>query len=116
MEIEMGTLLRAGVLLACAIMLVGGILYLWRHDAAYESLRTFHGEPASLRGIRGIWRELLTGDPRGIIQFSVLAMIATPVMRVVFAVYGFARQRQWIFTAISLTVLALLAIGLSQRG
>jgi uncharacterized membrane protein len=43
-------------------------------------------------------------------------MIATPVMRVAFAVYGFTRQRQWLFTAISLTVLALLAFGLSERG
>jgi uncharacterized membrane protein len=47
---------------------------------------------------------------------SVLVMIATPVMRVAFAVYGFSRQRQWIFTGISLTVLALLAFGLSERG
>jgi len=57
-----------------------------------------------------------TGSARGIIQLSVLAMIATPVMRVAFAVYGFTRQRQWIFTGISLTVLVLLALGLSERG
>jgi uncharacterized membrane protein len=37
-------------------------------------------------------------------------------MRVVFAVFGFARQKQWMFTGISLTVLGLLAFGLFDRG
>jgi uncharacterized membrane protein len=45
----------------------------------------------------------------------VLAVIATPVMRVAFAVFGFARQKQWMFTLISLTVLGLLAFGLFYR-
>jgi uncharacterized membrane protein len=116
METQMGTILRAGVILACAIMLAGGILYLPRHGGEHESWRVFSGEPAALRGIRGVWSAARAGDARGLIQLSVLAMIATPVMRVVFAIYGFARQRQWFFTAISLAVLALLAIGLSERG
>ena len=75
----------------------------------------FHGEPAALESVRGILREVRAGDARGIIQLSVLAMIATPVMRVAFAVYGFSRQKQWMFTGISLTVLALLAFGLFQK-
>jgi uncharacterized membrane protein len=115
MENQMGWLLRAGVILACGIMLAGGVVYILRHGGERESWAVFHGEPASLESIRGIWREVRSGSARGIIQLSVLAMIATPVTRVAFAVYGFTRQRQWIFTAISLTVLALLAFGLSAR-
>ena len=116
MENQMGSLLRAGVILACGIMLAGGFVYILRHGGETKSYAVFHGEPASLESIRGIWREVRTGSARGIIQLSVLAMIATPVMRVAFAVYGFTRQRQWLFTGISLTVLALLAFGLSERG
>jgi uncharacterized membrane protein len=116
METEMGALLRAGVVLSCAIMLAGGILYVVRHGGAHESYAVFHGESASLESTRGILREVRAGSARGIIQLSVLIMIATPVMRVVFAVYGFARQRQWLFTGISLVVLALLTIGLYEHG
>jgi uncharacterized membrane protein len=115
MESQMGLLLRAGVVLACGIMLIGGVLYLLRHGGERESYAAFHGEPASLEGIRGILREARSGSARGIIQLSVLAMIATPVMRVAFAVYGFSRQRQGVFTGISLTVLGLLAFGLLQH-
>jgi uncharacterized membrane protein len=116
MEKEMGSLLRAGVVVSCAIMLAGGILYVIRHGGERESYGLFHGEPASLENIRGVWREVRAGSARGIIQLSVLTMIATPVMRVAFAVYGFARQRQWTFTMISLGVLGLLGFGLFKSG
>ena len=116
MEAEMGVLLRAGVILACSLMLAGGVLYAVRHGGERESFAVFHGEPASLESVRGIWREVRTGSARGMIQLSVLILIATPVMRVAFAVYGFARQKHWLFTAISLTVLGLLTFGLLQRG
>lgn len=112
----MGSLLRAGVVLACGIMLAGGVVYILRHGGERASYAVFHAEPAALESIRGILREVRAGSARGIIQLSVLTMIATPVMRVAFAVYGFTRQRQWLFTGISLTVLALLAFGLSERG
>jgi len=115
LDAQMGSLLRAGVILACALMLAGGVLYTLRHGGERESFATFHGEPASLETVGGIWREVRSGSARGIIQLSVLIMIATPVMRVAFAVYGFARQRHWLFTAISLTVLGLLTFGLLQR-
>lgn len=116
MEQQMGVLLRTGVILACAIMIAGGGLYLWRQGGGHESYQAFHAEPAPLRSVAGIWREVLTGNARGLIQFSALVLIATPVMRVAFAIYGFARQKQWLFVAVSVIVLVLLGVGLSERG
>ena len=116
MDTQMGTLLRTGVIVACCIMLAGGTLYLLHHGGGRESYQTFHGEPADLRGIRGILSSARAGEARGIIQFSVLVLIATPVLRVAFAAYGFARQRRWLFVGLSLIVLALLGVGLSERG
>lgn len=116
MEEQMGLLLRTGVLLACAIMLGGAVLDLIRHGGQHESYSAFHGEPAALESIEGILGEVRTGDARAIIQLSVLVLIATPVMRVAFAIFGFARQKQWIFSLVSVTVLALLSYGLFVRG
>jgi uncharacterized membrane protein len=61
-------------------------------------------------------REAITTSARGIIQLSVLMLIATPVLRVAFAVYAFARQRDWLFTRVSLVVLGVLAFGLLEQG
>src|SRR5215469_675355 len=115
MEAQMGILLRTGVILACCIMLAGGGLFLWQQGGGHESYQVFHSQPASLRSVAGIWREVLAGDARGLIQFSALVLIATPVLRVAFAVYGFTRQKQWMYVAISLVVLVLLAVGLSEH-
>jgi uncharacterized membrane protein len=116
MEAQMGLLLRTGVLTSCAIMFAGAILYLLRHGGERESYAVFQGEPASLRSISAVFREARLGGARGLIQLGVLAMIATPVMRVAFAVFGFASRKQWTFTLISLMVLGLLAFGLFDRG
>lgn len=115
MEGSLGLVLRTGVLVSCGVMLAGAVLYLLRHSAEHESFAAFHGEPSALESISGVIKEALAGTARGIIQLSVLILIATPVMRVIFAAIGFARERDLKFVAVSLTVLALLAYGLFEH-
>ena len=112
----MGSFLRIGVVTSCAVMSLGAVLYLLRHGGERESFSVFHGQPAALESVIGILREATTGSARGIIQLSVLILIATPVLRVAFAVFAFARQRDWMFTCISLVVLGVLAFGLLEQG
>ena len=114
MEEAMGTVLRTGVALCCAIMLAGGVALLVRHGGEHTSYARFHGEPAPLTSIRGVFAEAMKGSAAGIIQAGALLMIATPIMRVIFAVAGFAKLRDWKFAAISLCVLGLLILGFNK--
>jgi uncharacterized membrane protein len=116
MDEQMGTLLRAGVIISCAIMVAGGVLYMMRHGSERPQYQIFHGVALGLNSVHGVLREVQLGSARGIIQLSVLLLIATPVMRVAFALVGFARLKEWVFTAISFAVLALLTWGLAQQG
>lgn len=116
MEAAMGIVLRTGVLVACGVMLIGAVLYLMRHGGERESFAAFRGEPKPLESITGVFREAFAGTARGIIQTGALLLIATPVMRVIFAVIGFGRERDLKFVLISLTVLGLLMYGLSEHG
>lgn len=111
METMMGRLLQIGVLLASAVVLVGGVLYVRQHRG-YVDYRTFAGEPADLRTVRGLFRLLMTGDPTAVIQLGAILLIATPIARVVFAVVGFALERDRFYVAVSLTVLAVLLASL----
>jgi uncharacterized membrane protein len=88
-----GTLLRAGVILAASVVLLGGVLYLARLGTSPPDYRVFRGEPADLRSIAGILRDARSVDGRGIIQLGLLLLIATPVARVAFSLVAFARQR-----------------------
>ena len=113
MDLIVGNLLRAGVALSGAIVFAGGLVYLTRHGAEAPSYHIFHGEPADLRTLGGIFRDALALRGRGIIQLGLLLLIATPVARVACLVYAFARQGDRLYSGIALIVLLLLAYGLA---
>src|SRR5262245_23053239 len=82
----LGNLLRTGVLLAAAVVLLGGVVYLIQHGGEQPDRAAFHGEPADLRNPSGIAARALELDGRGIIMVGLLLLVATPVARVVFSV------------------------------
>lgn len=112
MEIIMGRLLQVGVFLASAVVLAGGILYVRVHLGGAADYRTFASEPRDLRSVGGLFRLLRVGNPSAVIQVGVLLLIATPIARVIFAVVGFALERDRLYMAVSLTVLAILLASL----
>jgi len=103
-----GTLLRAGVLLAATVVLVGGVLYLLRHGGSVPDYHVFHGEPLDLRGYGAILRDAFSGSGRGIVQLGLLILVATPVARVAFTAVAFAFERDRVYVLVALLVLALL--------
>jgi uncharacterized membrane protein len=112
MEVIMGMLLQTGVLLASAVVLLGGALYLHAHTGNPVNYRTFASEPANLRHPAELLSLVATGDGAAIVQLGLLLLIATPIARVVFAVVGFGIERDRLYVTISLLVLAVLMIGL----
>jgi uncharacterized membrane protein len=111
-EQAVGNLLRTGVMLAAAVVLVGGVVYLVRHGNEVADYRAFHGEPEDLRTLTGIERSAVSLRGRGLIQLGLLLLIATPVARVVFSVFAFARQRDRMYVVFTLIVLAVLLYSL----
>jgi uncharacterized membrane protein len=112
LEQSMATLLRAGVVLAAAVVSVGGTLVLLRHGGSVADYRVFRGEPVALRTVSGILTDALAGHGRGLIQLGLLVLIATPVARVAFALVAFVLQRDRIYAMVTLIVLAVLAFSL----
>jgi uncharacterized membrane protein len=112
-EAIIGDLLRAGVVFSAAVVLIGGIVYLMHEENTLPSYGVFHGEPSNLRSVSGIVRDALAGDGRGIIQLGLLFLIATPVARVIFSIFAFAVQRDWLYVAVAVIVLAILMFSLT---
>ena len=107
-EERVGNLLRYGLLIATAMVVVGAAVYLDRHGTEEPALRIFHGEPPDLRGLAGIVDVARDWRGRGIIQLGLLVLLATPVARVAFSVLAFALQRDRLYVPITLVVLAVL--------
>lgn len=112
LESVMGNLLRIGVLLAAAVVAAGGIFYLVQHHSEPVNYSHFQSEPAPLKSIPGIIHETAALHSTGIIQLGLLLLIATPILRVLCAVFGFGLERDFLYTIVSLIVLAVLLYSL----
>jgi uncharacterized membrane protein len=108
----MGRLLQWGVIVSALVMLTGAALYLTRHGLETPQYGQFRGVSPEFKSPAAIWRGVLDLRARAIIQLGVLLMIATPVMRVAFAIVAFFLERDWLFTVVSAVVLALLSYAL----
>src|SRR5215469_6706612 len=107
-----GNLLRAGVILSALVVFVGAIVYLARHGQMPVDYRTFRGEPSDLCHISGIVGDAASFEGRGIIQLGLLLLIATPVARVAFSIFGFALEGDRMYAGFTLIVLMVLLFSL----
>ena len=111
-ETLVGNLLRAGVLFSAVIVLVGGVIYLVGHGHSPVNFHVFHDESADLRSIHGVIRDALALHGRGIIQLGLLFLIATPVARVAFSIFGFAAERDRLYVVFTIIVFCVLLYSL----
>jgi uncharacterized membrane protein len=108
----MGTLLRIGVLSAAFLVALGGVIFFVQHPNEIFDYTTFKGEPDKFRKVHLIVTEALKFRGRDMIQLGLLLLIATPVARVIFSLIGFLIEKDWIYVAITSTVLIILSISL----
>jgi len=108
MDQIISVLLRTGVLLACAVVIIGGIFYVVHHKGPLPDYHTFQSEPANLRGFHGILKGVLASVGRNWIQFGLVVLVATPFARVAFSVFAFFKEKDWTYVVLTLIVLGVL--------
>jgi uncharacterized membrane protein len=111
-EIFLGHLLRTGVVIAALIVFAGGVWFLAQSSGARKDYRTFRGVPAELSHVPQIVHGAAAWQPLAVIQLGILVLIATPVARVLFSMFGFVLERDWMYVFITAIVLALLLYSL----
>lgn len=115
-EIIVGNLLRTGVILSAAVVMLGGAIFLMRHGLQPAAYRVFRGEPSDLRSLHGILRQALALRGRGIIQLGLILLIATPIARVAFSLFGFSEEKDRMYVAFTAVVLVILLYSLVGTG
>jgi uncharacterized membrane protein len=119
MERWLGGVLRIGVIVATALVLLGLASYVaggQGHDRT--ALDAALGRRTAIRPLHAadILSDLRDGEPPALIQLGLLALILTPVARVALTVLLFKRQRDWPFVGLSGVVLLVLVLGLFGIG
>jgi len=123
MELMISYVLRGGVLLSAAVILCGITLAAVTRDTGYAPIQAHHlpdilaFHPSTGPGYfptapAAVLRAALVGKPYAIIGLGMLLLIATPVLRVALSVVFFLAQRDWLYVAITVFVLAVLLLSL----
>jgi uncharacterized membrane protein len=95
MEETIAGILRLGVSVAAILAVIGMVLYLKSSGGATPRYQVFHAAPPS----------------KGWLHAAILMLILTPVARVAFSAYAFAKENDIAYLLIALIVLALLGFG-----
>ncbi len=104
-EVAISNVLRGGVLLSAAIIVLGLILHLAR------------GGPAAFpHSLPAVAQSVLHGDPLGIIVLGLLVLLLTPVLRVAVSIFAFAAEGDRRYVAITTLVLVILLISIIALG
>lgn len=104
-----GQLLRYGVIISIIIAFIGGTLYLFQHG--FEKMpdyTKFKGEASGYTSLPGILKGLRSFSAGEIIQFGVIVLIATPILRIALSLVAFAVEKDKLYVLITLIVLTIM--------
>ena len=105
-ELIISYVLRGGVLLSAAVIVLGALIFYVRYlngSLAFDSGVFPHSFGA-------VAQEVAQGNPLAIIVAGLLLLLITPVVRVAVSIVAFLLERDWLYTVITVIVLAILII------
>jgi len=114
-QVILGTLLRVGVIASMLVVFIGGLIYLSGYGREIIDYSVFNPSKTKYSSILAIFQGLSELDGRAIIQCGTLLLIFTPVTRVVFSIFGFLIERDYLYVLIGLFVLCVILISLSNK-
>ena len=114
MQILISRTLRWGVTIARVLAFIGGIFYFLQHGAEpldaskYGSFSYADTQNPATTTLTGILQGAWAGNSESLIQLGVIALLLTPIMRVVLSLFDFMKQRDWLYVGITAFVLAVI--------
>lgn len=114
-QLILGTLLRVGVIISVSIVLIGGFIYLFANHGHRVDYREFNPGKSGYASIASILAGVRVMDGAAIVQFGVVLLIFTPVARIVFSVFSFLIERDYLYVLIGLIVLCIILFSLSDK-
>lgn len=105
---SVGNLLRLGVILSVVTSLVGFIKLFsegFKMPKHYKELQISDDNI-----FQNFWTSLMKFDGMAIIQLGILLLILTPLVRIIFALIGYLKEKDYTYVVISLIVLAIMTV------
>jgi uncharacterized membrane protein len=113
---RMSDLLRAGLLLALVILTGALVGYLAALPNATLATAISSNPILGYLGLGGLARGLAAGAPAAYLTLGLIALVATPILRVASGCYYFRRNGERTMGRVTLAVLVLLLFGILVLG
>ena len=104
LEARLARILQAGTFLSMSFVIVGTVLFVAGGGSPLDP-----GPAFDLGRLPG---DLAAGRPSGFLWLGILGILATPGLRVVGALVGFARGREWRMAAVAAAIIVVVAVGI----
>jgi uncharacterized membrane protein len=112
----MSSVLRAGLLVAIAILAAGLVAFVLKHPGATSQSVLASNPILQYLGVTGLLSGLAAGSVEAYLTLGLIVLLATPILRVASGFYYFRRGHEREMAGISFTVLALLLFGILVLG
>lgn len=113
-QIILGTLLRIGIMVSVSMILLGAFVYLLIDGDAKVDYAYFSPGHSPYSNIVSIAVGVSQFKGLALVQCGVVMLIFTPVLRVVFSIFSFIIERDYLYVCIGLLVLAIILFSLSN--
>ena len=107
---SVGNLLRLGVLLSVITSLIGFIKLFLEGFEMPKKYKLLEMGSSSEKVWGQFWNSLMKGEGLAIIQLGILFLIFTPLVRIIFALIGYLKEKDYVYVVISLIVLAIMTV------
>lgn len=107
---SVGNLLRLGVILSVITSLIGFVKLFMEGFQMPRKYKLLDMGTSSEKVWSHFWETLCKGEGMAIIQLGILMLIFTPLMRIIFALIGYLKEKDYVYVVISSIVLAIMAI------
>ncbi|AZA60925.1 DUF1634 domain-containing protein [Chryseobacterium indoltheticum] len=107
---SVGNLLRLGVILSVITSLIGFVKLFMEGFQMPRKYKLLDMGTSSEKVWSHFWETLCKGEGMAIIQLGILMLIFTPLMRIIFALIGYLKEKDYVYVVISSIVLAIMAV------
>ena len=104
LEAALARLLQVGTYASLGLIAIGTVLLLAGGGSPLDA-----GPPLDLRAIG---RDLAAGRAPGFLWLGVLGVLATPALRVLGALVGFARAGEWRMVGVAAAIIVVVGLGI----
>lgn len=112
-ELAISKVLRYGVYLALFFAIIGGIVYVYRHGSEQVGTQYAHyveKDEDFFDYVHNMFTGIFNGKGRDVITLGIIILLATPTVRILFSLLGYALEKDKMYMVITLIVLAIISV------